>query len=196
MPLVWSHAEFIKLLIARRDGQPVELLDCVRKRYGRARPAARNTRWRNETPVPTLAIGRTLLIEDRREFALHLGWDGWQDIEELQSEPLPFGLWGVAIDPARYRDRARLDFTAPLRSGMGGARPRRRIRRDAARPHPRPHAPAGRCRRSARRAGADARRRGEASHRPQPPGTGGLSRRPLAAGRPSDDGPYSVSTSI
>ena len=111
MPLVWSHAEFIKLLIARHDGQPVELLDCVRKRYGRARPAARNTRWRNETPVPTLAIGRTLLIEDRREFALHLGWDGWQDVEELQSESLPFGLWGVAIDPARYRDRARLDFT-------------------------------------------------------------------------------------
>ena len=51
MPLVWSHAEFLKLLIARREGHPVELLAAVRKRYGRRTPAAKYTRWRNETPV-------------------------------------------------------------------------------------------------------------------------------------------------
>jgi glucoamylase len=111
MPLVWSHAEFLKLLIARREGHPVELLSAVRKRYGRRTPAAKYTRWRNETPVTSLAIGRTLCIEDRQAFTLHLGWDGWNDIEDLESEPLPFGLWGVVIDADRYRGRKQLNFT-------------------------------------------------------------------------------------
>lgn len=111
MPLVWAHAEFLKLVIARRDGRPVELLDAVNNRYGGRMPAARYTRWRNETQVPTVARGRTLLIEDRHPFSLHFGWDGWEDIEDLESEPLPFGLWGVVIDGDRYRGRARLNFT-------------------------------------------------------------------------------------
>jgi glucoamylase len=84
----------------------------VQRRYGDgATPAARFTRWRNETPVESLAIGRTLLIEDRAAFTLHLGWDGWSDVEDLDAEPLPFGLWGVAIGADRYGGRTRLNFT-------------------------------------------------------------------------------------
>ena len=37
MPLLWSHAEFLKLLVARHEKRPVELLEAVRKRYGRPR---------------------------------------------------------------------------------------------------------------------------------------------------------------
>jgi glucoamylase len=111
MPLVWAHAEFLKLLIARETGRPVELLEAVRERYGGGRPAARHTRWRDETPVASLAAGRTLLIEDRHAFTLHFGWDGWQDVGEIEAEPLPFGLWGVTIGPERSSGRNRLDFT-------------------------------------------------------------------------------------
>ncbi len=101
MPLMWAHAEFLKLLIASRDGRPVELLDAVRKRYGRKSPSAKRTRWRSETPKPTLAAGRTLLIEDQQPFTLHFGWDGWQEVAELEAEALPFGLWGVVVDAKR-----------------------------------------------------------------------------------------------
>lgn len=111
MPLVWAHAEFLKLLIARRDKRPVELLESVRTRYGDGTPAAKYTRWRNETPVQSLASGRTLVVEDRQPFMLHLGWDGWQEVEELVAESLPFGLWGVTIGPDRYSGRGQLNFT-------------------------------------------------------------------------------------
>jgi len=111
MPLVWAHAEFLKLLIARRDGRPVELLKSVEARYGAGAPKARYTRWRNETPVAVLERGRTLLIEDRQPFTLHFGWDGWQDVAEIEAAVLPFGLWGVAIAAERYQGRGRLDFT-------------------------------------------------------------------------------------
>jgi len=110
MPLVWSHAEFLKLLIARDQGNPIELLKTVGQRYGKKAPRSKWTRWRTETPVASLERGRTLLVEDRQPFTLHCGWDGWQSIEDLQAEPLPFGLWGVEIAPDRGIGRSKLNF--------------------------------------------------------------------------------------
>ncbi|ODA68106.1 Glucoamylase precursor [Methyloligella halotolerans] len=120
MPLVWSHAEFLKLLIARQAGRPVELLEAVAKRYGGSVPKAKYTRWRNEVPVPSLCQGRALIIEDREPFTLHLGWDGWQDVADVPAQELPFGLWGVAIEPERYAGRKELNFTRRYTEGWEG----------------------------------------------------------------------------
>jgi glucoamylase len=120
MPLVWSHAEFLKLLIARQAGRPVELLESVAKRYGGSAPKAKYIRWRNEVPVPSLCQGRALLIEDRQPFTLHLGWDGWQDVTDVPAQQLPFGLWGVAIEPERYAGRKELNFTRRYTEGWEG----------------------------------------------------------------------------
>jgi glucoamylase len=120
MPLVWSHAEFLKLLIARSEGKPVELLAALEARYGGGAPAARQTRWRNETPVESLETGRTLLIEDREAFTLHFGWDGWQGVEDLECQELPFRLWGVVLDAGRYRTHRFLNFTRRYRDRWEG----------------------------------------------------------------------------
>ena len=37
MPLVWAHAEFLKLLMARERGRPVEWLDSVERHFGHRR---------------------------------------------------------------------------------------------------------------------------------------------------------------
>ena len=111
MPLIWTHSEFLKLLVARDRGQPVEMLAAVHERYGKRAPSARYTRWRNETPVASLARGRDLLIEDRRPFTLHFGWDGWQSVGDVNAEPLPFGLWGVVVSADRGKGHAELNFT-------------------------------------------------------------------------------------
>ena len=111
MPLVWTHAEFLKLLVARREGDRSSFSTPCSERYGSGTPAAKYTRWRNETPVPTLAIGRALLIEDRHAFTLHLGWDGWQSVGDVNAEPLPFGLWGVVVSADRGKGHAELNFT-------------------------------------------------------------------------------------
>lgn len=111
MPLLWSHAEFLKLIIARHGKRPVELLEAVRQRYAGGAPKAKHTRWRNETPASGLESGRTLLVEDRRPFTLHVGFDGWRDVRDLEAAPLPFGLWGVAVGPDLTAGRVQLDFT-------------------------------------------------------------------------------------
>ncbi len=110
MPLLWSHAEFLKLLIAREQKRPVELLRDVEAHFRDPHPASA-WRWRDEAPVWALPAGRGLSVEGRRPFTLHFGWDGWQDVEERDASPGDFGLWRVVFAPADLKARRSLEFT-------------------------------------------------------------------------------------
>jgi len=112
MPLLWSHAEFLKLLIARERGQPIELLQSVQKRYGGATArAAAAWHWRHEVPIARLEAGRALRIEDREPFTLHFGFEGWQQIQDRTAAPGPFGLWLVQFSVQELAPHAELNFT-------------------------------------------------------------------------------------
>jgi len=127
MPLVWSHAEFLKLLVARERGKPVEWLDGIERHFGhraiarssepvmsdanRARGAASLWHWREEVPVVRLPRGKTLAIEDREPFTLHLGFDGWLRVEDRRAERTPFGLWSVMLSRGELAQARELNFT-------------------------------------------------------------------------------------
>ena len=110
MPLLWSHAEFLKLLIARERKRPVELLRSVEAHFGAPRPAP-GWRWRDEAPVWALPAGRGLIVEGKQPFTLHFGWDGWQNVQERDASPGDFGLWRVAFEPAELLPHRSLEFT-------------------------------------------------------------------------------------
>jgi glucoamylase len=115
MPLLWAHAEFLKLLVARERGKPVEMLRAVQARYTSGAPGvvrgAATYHWRNEVPVMQLPRGRDLLIEDRQPFTLHFGVDGWQHIADRAALPQPFGMWGVQLTAAELASARQLNFT-------------------------------------------------------------------------------------
>lgn len=111
MPLVWAHAEFLKLLVARRQGHPLELLASVEMRYGARRPAAAVWHWRRSEPFDVLPSGRALLIECLEPFSLHYSFDGWQHIADILSEPLVFSMHGVRLDATTLADHSAIDFT-------------------------------------------------------------------------------------
>lgn len=110
MPLLWSHAEFLKLMLARHTGKPAELLESV-STYLQHSPEPAEWRWRNETPVTHLQRGRALLIESPVPFTLHYGWNGWQDVQELQATRQPFSLWAVCFETETLRPHSELNFT-------------------------------------------------------------------------------------
>jgi glucoamylase len=111
MPLVWAHAEFLKLLVAREHGRPVERLDCVWRRYAGRRPEAATWYWRSEVPFDSLPSGRSLVIEDQQPFVLHLGWDGWAKVEDRASLPIGLGMHGVRLQSSELAPGAVLNFT-------------------------------------------------------------------------------------
>jgi glucoamylase len=126
MPLVWAHAEFLKLLVARERGRPVEWLASVEQHFGH-RPLAHDGEpvsakaigpspsaiwhWRDEVPVARLPAGKSLAIEDRVPFTLHLGFDGWQRIEDRAAEPAAFGIWSVVLAERELLEAQELNFT-------------------------------------------------------------------------------------
>src|SRR5262245_7945423 len=111
MPLVWAHAEFLKLLYARKEKRPLELLICV-ENHLRARSAHVGTwHWRPDTPFDALPADRELLIEMDAPFVLHFGFDGWRAIEDRPSSPLPFGRHGVRLARGDLPTGRVLDFT-------------------------------------------------------------------------------------
>jgi glucoamylase len=121
MPLLWSHAEFLKLLIASDAGRPLELLQAVESRYGGSQPhRAAAWHWRDEVPVDRLEMDLALIIEARVPFLLHFGFDGWRHCQEREASRQPFGMWGVRFDATEIAGHARLDFTRRLAEGWEG----------------------------------------------------------------------------
>jgi glucoamylase len=122
MPLLWSHAEFLKLLIARERGRPVEMLRSVEERYALPLPPAPEAwHWRDEVPVLRLEAERSLLIEDRQPFTLHLGFDGWKGIEDRVAAAQPFGLWSVLLTASELARHRELNFTRRFGAVWEGA---------------------------------------------------------------------------
>ncbi|MEK0084853.1 glycoside hydrolase family 15 protein [Benzoatithermus flavus] len=111
MPLVWAHAEFLKLLTASERGAPHERLEAVRARYDGRIPSASTWHWRRTAPFTRLPPRRELLIEAPVPFVLHLGFDGWQRIEDRPSTPLPFGLHGIRFGRDELAGHTSLEFT-------------------------------------------------------------------------------------
>ncbi|MEO8756927.1 MAG: glycoside hydrolase family 15 protein [Devosia sp.] len=109
MPLLWAHAEFLKLLSAQADGRPSESLAIIDERYGGKRPSAAEWHWRENSPFDTMPAGRTLLIERPAPFALRYGFDG-AATTEAQSAPGPLGLHAVRFAPDKLPAGAKLSF--------------------------------------------------------------------------------------
>lgn len=122
MPLLWSHAEYLKLLIARERGEPIELLQSVKARYGFSIvPAAHAWHWRNPVPVGRLEAGRALRIQDLEPFVLHFGFDGWHAARDRPATEGAFGIWTAEVSAIELRDHAMLDFTRRYGHGWEGA---------------------------------------------------------------------------
>jgi glucoamylase len=121
MPLLWAHAEYLKLLVARAAGKPVELLKAIEERYAAKVPAAATWHWRTEARFDRLVDGRHLAVEDRQSFVLHFGFDGWQNISERWATQGPFGLWSVTFTAEELKPYEELNFTRRFDQGWEGA---------------------------------------------------------------------------
>jgi glucoamylase len=122
MPLVWAHAEYLKLVVAAAAGRPVERLQVVAERYEKV-AAARTSFWRPQVPLQHLKRGRALVVEDFQPFVLHVGFDGWQGTLDLPSGALGLGVHGARLEPAMLRRRRVVNFTRyyPLADRWEGA---------------------------------------------------------------------------
>src|SRR5207244_9528532 len=73
--------------------------------------------WRNAATVTELPPGRTLVVEDTQPFTLHFGFDEWQGVIELPSQPLGLGMFGVTLFSGMLSGHASLQFVRRFGDG-------------------------------------------------------------------------------
>jgi glucoamylase len=82
VPLVWAHAEYLKLLRSAMDGKVFDRIDPVYERYcepeGRKRRRTKLEIYTRKRPLQRIAAGGTLRVLDEKNFDLKWTADNWQ----------------------------------------------------------------------------------------------------------------------
>ena len=110
MPLVWAHAEFIKLVSSLAVGAPVDRPARTWARYGGRRPQLNYTLWQPRQRVRQLRVGQQLRLLLPEAALVHWGVDGWQSPADVCTED--WGLGHVAQLPTeQLAAGGHIDFT-------------------------------------------------------------------------------------
>src|SRR3989338_2488563 len=83
MPLMWAHAEYIKLLRSVSDGQVFDLIPEVAERYGTATSRRSLEIWKPNRRVRSAKAGCTLRIQAPASFRLRWSRDNWETIDDI-----------------------------------------------------------------------------------------------------------------
>jgi glucoamylase len=113
VPLVWAHAEYLKLLRSAVDGKVFDRIDTVYDRYctpeGRTRVNHGLEIYTRQRPIQRMDAGRTLRILDERHFEVVWTSDGWQSKRTADSCGL--GSAGFSADIAPEPGATELEWT-------------------------------------------------------------------------------------
>jgi glucoamylase len=110
-PLMWAHAEYIKLLRSASDSRVFDMIDEVKDRY--LEPGRRPSRlrvWKSNRRVKSVSPGDRLRIQATEPFTLHWSNDEWRHANDTGSTSTPIGFDYVDLDIGA-NDRAPVRFT-------------------------------------------------------------------------------------
>ena len=111
MPLVWAHAEFIKLLVSRQLGHPLDRPHATWQRYKGKRPKITQAVWLPCAPLRKIIAGQTLLIALQAPGSIHWGVDGWQEVQETTAHDTGLGLYVAELKTKSLHSGQHIDFT-------------------------------------------------------------------------------------
>ena len=114
MPLVWAHAEYLKLLRSALDGKVFDRVDSVYERYsvpeGRKRVRHDLEIHTSQRPIQTLDAGKTLRILDSEDFEVVWTDNGWQTTQATACRAL--GCAGSSADIEPTAGSSEVQWTA------------------------------------------------------------------------------------
>jgi len=113
-PLVWAHAEYLKLLRSASDGRVFDRISVVESRYAVAAGKRTFTNhieiFEVTRPLSSIFSGHTLRIVDREHFRIVYTLDNW--VTTLTKEARSVGYPGSFVDiPTAPEDAGKIIFT-------------------------------------------------------------------------------------
>jgi glucoamylase len=111
MPLMWAHAEYIKLLRSLRDGKISDMIAEVAKRYLCERGDRQFFEvWKFTRQARSVKRGYVLRIQTTASFRLHWSDDEWRTVKDTSSSSTTLGVEFVDV-PIAAGQQAPIRFT-------------------------------------------------------------------------------------
>ncbi|CAK7193554.1 Glucoamylase [Commensalibacter sp. Nvir] len=110
MPLIWAHAELIKLIYTYKTQVPIERLQCVVQYFSNPPQSPKTTFWNDTVACNHTSCQNKLWIQASQPFTLRYGLNNWQNTQEISSQLLGLGIYGASIDIKNLAGQ-KIDFT-------------------------------------------------------------------------------------
>ncbi len=111
MPLVWAHAEYVKLRRSLKDGKVFDMPSQTIKRYIRDQVQASFMAWRYNHKIQSLPKGKKLRVELLAPAKIHWSTDQWSSVQDTGTQPTDLGLHYADLPMDKLKDGAELVFT-------------------------------------------------------------------------------------
>lgn len=90
MPLVWAHAEYLKLLRSVTDGRVFDRIAVVEERYAKGNAESSFEVFKLRRPVRLIAAGKTLRVIAQAQFRVIWTADAWKNTNVTESATVGF----------------------------------------------------------------------------------------------------------
>ena len=92
MPLVWAHAEYVKLLRSLRDGRVFDTPPQTVQRYQVAKVGSKLASWRFNHKCRRMSAGKILRVEVLAAARVHWSLDDWRTVHETATTDTRLGI--------------------------------------------------------------------------------------------------------
>lgn len=111
MPLVWAHAEYIKLRRSLHDGRVFDSPELTLKRYVDGRTTSPLMIWRFNQKCRSMPAGKILRVEVNAPFCVHWSSDAWQTAADIDSRNTGLGMHVADLPSSELPPGAEVVFT-------------------------------------------------------------------------------------
>ena len=117
MPLVWAHAEYIKLARSLRDGRVFDMPPQTYKRYVTQGITSTCALWRFNHKCRTITAGDTLRVETLAPATIHWSSDDWRTTHDDATHSSGLDVYFTDLPTASLKAGTRIRFTFHWRDG-------------------------------------------------------------------------------
>lgn len=111
MPLVWAHAEHVKLLRSLREERVFDMPPQPRKRYQIDGITSRYCCWRANHKTRVLSAGKILRVEVLKSALVHWSRENWRTSHDTVATSTAFGTYVADLDTADLTAGEEIAFT-------------------------------------------------------------------------------------
>jgi len=111
MPLVWAHAEHLKLLRSLQDGRVFDMPPQTVRRYLAEKTTSPRRVWRFNHKIRSMPAGKDLRIETLVAAVIHWSGDDWKTVQDIRTHDVGLGIHIVDLPVHTLTASGQIKFT-------------------------------------------------------------------------------------